>query len=101
MDNRWRILCSPYTELWGRGEGTRALNGNRVQAVGLAGRKNPWREGRLQAERKRVAKSPERPPRKAAIAVTGPVPQTDTGRQVEETKADGRSIVKELGKMTP
>ena len=43
----------------------------------------------------------ERPPRKAAIVTVGPVPQTDTGRQVEETKADGRSIVKELGKMTP
>ena len=53
------------------------------------------------AERKRVAKSPERPPRKAAIVDIGPVPQTDTGRQVEETKADGRSIVKELGKITP
>ena len=43
----------------------------------------------------------ERPPRKATIDTNGPVPQTDTGRQVEETKADGRSIVKELGKMTP
>ena len=38
---------------------------------------------------------------KAAIAAIVPVPKTDTGRQVEETKADGRSIVKELGKMTP
>ena len=53
------------------------------------------------AERRRVAKSRECLPRKAAMAATGPVPQTDTGRQVEETKADGRSIVKELGKMTP
>ena len=101
MESRWRILSSVCTELWGRGKEGRALNGNRVQAEGLAGRKNPWREGRLQAERKRVAKSPERPPRKAAIAVRGPVPQTDTGGQVEETKAGGRSIVKELGKMTP
>ena len=101
MDNRWKILCSGYTELWGRGKEGQALKGNRVQAEGPAGRKNPRREGRLQAERKRVAKSPERPPRKAAIATYGPVPQTDTGRQVEETKADGRSIVKELGKITP
>ena len=53
------------------------------------------------AYRKRVGKGLKKPPRKAAIVTTGPVPQTDTGRQVEETKADGRSIVKELGKMTP
>ncbi len=37
-------------------------------------------------------------PRKAAIAVSVPVPQTDTGRKGEEPKAGGRSIVKELGK---
>ena len=43
----------------------------------------------------------EAPPRKAAIAIYGPVPKTDTGGQVEETKAGGRSIVKELGKITP
>jgi hypothetical protein len=30
-----------------------------------------------------------------------PVPQTDTGRQVENTKASEITIVKELGKMTP
>ena len=41
----------------------------------------------------------DRLPRKAAIACYGPVPKTDTGGQVEKTKADGRSIVKELGKM--
>ena len=30
-----------------------------------------------------------------------PVPQTDAGGQVENTKTDGRTLVKELGKMTP
>ena len=30
-----------------------------------------------------------------------PVPQTDTGRQEEDSKANGRSVVKELGKLTP
>ena len=30
-----------------------------------------------------------------------PVPQTDTGRQVEQTKVDGRPLVKELGKIAP
>ena len=30
-----------------------------------------------------------------------PVPQTDTGRRVEYTKANGRTLVKELGKFAP
>ena len=30
-----------------------------------------------------------------------PVPQTDSGGQVENTKAIGRTMVKELGKMPP
>ena len=30
-----------------------------------------------------------------------PVPQTNTGRRVENTKAHGRTLVKELGKMGP
>ena len=30
-----------------------------------------------------------------------PVPQTDTGRRVENTKANGRTLVKELGKLAP
>ena len=29
------------------------------------------------------------------------VPQTDTGGQVEDTKVNGRTFVKEFGKMTP
>ncbi len=30
-----------------------------------------------------------------------PVPQTDTGRRVEYTKAIGRTFVKELGNLAP
>jgi hypothetical protein len=30
-----------------------------------------------------------------------PVPQTDTGGQVENTKASERTVVKELGKLAP
>ena len=30
-----------------------------------------------------------------------PVPQTDTGSQDEDSKANGRRVVKELGKLTP
>jgi hypothetical protein len=34
-------------------------------------------------------------------ADTVPVPQTDAGGQVENTKAIGRTLVKELGKLPP
>ena len=42
-------------------------------------------------------------PRKAAGRVedVGTVPQTDSGGQVENTKALERTQVKELGKLTP
>ena len=40
-------------------------------------------------------------PRKASSQVKVPVPQTDTGRRAEHAKARGRTLVKELGKMTP
>ena len=40
--------------------------------------------------------------RKASSDVcTRPVPETDTGSQVENTKAIGITVVKELGKMPP
>ena len=39
--------------------------------------------------------------RKAAKECKVPVPQTDTGRGEENSQAGGRSVVKELGKMTP
>ena len=41
-------------------------------------------------------------PRKTSYGVRRPsVPQTDTGRQDEYSKALERTMVKELGKMTP
>ena len=40
----------------------------------------------------------EKPLSEEALA---PVPQTDTGGQVEDTKANGRTLVKELGKLAP
>ena len=42
-------------------------------------------------------------PRKAADCVDGmvTVPQTDSGGQVENTEALGRTLVKELGKLVP
>ncbi len=39
--------------------------------------------------------------RKALCIYQVPVPQTDTGSQEENSKANGRRVVKELGKLTP
>ena len=39
--------------------------------------------------------------RKAVCIWKEPVPQTDTGGQEEDSKASGRRVVKELGKLTP
>jgi hypothetical protein len=41
------------------------------------------------------------PPRKASREVGRARTKTDTGGQVENTKAIGRTLVKELGKMAP
>ena len=46
-------------------------------------------------------KSIWREARKAACICKEPVPQTDTGRQEEDSKTNGRRVVKELGKLTP
>eukprot|EP01026_Neomeris_dumetosa_P016333 TRINITY_DN161_c0_g1_i3.p3 TRINITY_DN161_c0_g1~~TRINITY_DN161_c0_g1_i3.p3 ORF type:complete len:114 (-),score=8.14 TRINITY_DN161_c0_g1_i3:138-479(-) len=40
-------------------------------------------------------------PRKASRQIYVTVPQTDTGRWVENTKGIGRTFVKELGKLDP
>ncbi len=48
-----------------------------------------------------VGKSPWTKTRKALRISEEPVPQTDTGRQEENSKANGRRVVKELGKLTP
>ena len=39
--------------------------------------------------------------RARCLNMPGPVPQTDTGGRVENTKALERFTVKELGKLTP
>ena len=40
-------------------------------------------------------------PRKASSEACVTVPQTDTGRRVEDTKGNGITFVKELGKIDP
>ena len=41
------------------------------------------------------------PPRKSSSQIGRARTKTDTGGQVENTKAIGRTLVKELGKMAP
>ena len=55
----------------------------------------------VERERNLVAKQFWRRARKAVCMFKEPVPQTDTGRQEEDSKANGRRVVKELGKLTP
>ena len=52
-------------------------------------------------ERNQVAKQSWKRTRKVMCIFSEPVPQTDTGRQEEDSKANGRRVVKELGKLTP
>ena len=52
-------------------------------------------------DRSIVGKSFRKKARKALCIINEPVPQTDTGRQEENSKANGRKVVKELGKLTP
>ena len=52
-------------------------------------------------DRNQVGKCVWSKARKALWISETPVPQTDTGRQEEDSKANGRRVVKELGKLTP
>ena len=54
------------------------------------------------ADRNKVEKSETSHCREKLLgSITLPVPQTDTGSRVENTKVSERTLVKELGKMTP
>ena len=52
-------------------------------------------------DRNLVGKLMARDTRKALVYTKVPVPQTDTGRWDEYSKANGRRVVKELGKLAP
>ena len=56
---------------------------------------------RRDAEAPRAEVPEAMPPRKASREVGRARTKTDTGGQVENTKAIGRTLVKELGKMAP
>ena len=52
-------------------------------------------------DRNIVGKQMARETRKVWRISKVPVPQTDTGRWDEDSKANGRRVVKELGKLVP
>ena len=52
-------------------------------------------------DRNIVGKQMARETRKVWCISEVPVPQTDTGRWDEDSKANGRRVVKELGKLVP
>ncbi len=102
MESRWRFLHPAQTELWGRGQEAAAGSGKPgANGVGAREGNPPGRTRRREADRREVGKAADWLPRKAAMALRGPVPQTDTGGWGENPKAGGRSIAKELGKKTP
>jgi len=75
MDSRFRFLHPVYTELWGRGEIARAGEGEPGASAEARREANPpLREPGRGGPNERVGKLAKALPRKAAIAVYGPVP---------------------------
>ena len=103
MDNRLKFLYRVHTEL----RGHRRIGGPGIGKTGVSAKPRPdgksagrWRN--VMPSEIQVAKPHESTlSRKAAIDYYVPVPQTDTGRRGENPQPDGRSVVKELGKMAP
>ena len=58
-------------------------------------------ERRRDGEPARAEATESELPRKASSETCVTVPQTDTGRWVEYTKGNGRTFVKEFGKIDP
>ncbi len=87
----------------GRSVVSQPLNGLRCQALratkdggkAASGARDVMAGERARSDRPRL---PRKAPKREAMAT---VPQTDTGGQVENTKALERTLVKELGKMAP
>ena len=78
---------------WSVSRCSRTWEGNPPWSSGKAGTKPP--EGEVESLSPHCREKP------LSDDAPVPVPQTDTGRWVENTKAIERTLVKELGKLTP
>jgi hypothetical protein len=109
MDNRFVFRyhrARVRSEAAGRGAGAAWRWSGRVEAGSRVAAGSPRdravsreREGPARAGSNRLG--PERTRNPASRARRVPVPQTDTGGQVEQTQVNGRPLVKELGNLTP
>ena len=80
MESRWRFLHPMQTELQGRGGEAGAGRGKPgASAEGAQEEKPLCRPKGVKRTEERVGKTAEPLPRKAAIVLYGPVPETDTG----------------------
>src|SRR5919198_5115523 len=109
MAGRWifRHYGQTLRAMGGRGEkGTARALVDRVLAQGREGLANPSFHSKRPGGRGSAAsqaKPTGRPirPEKPLASLSVTVPQSDTGRQVEDTKARERTLVKELGNKDP
>ena len=83
----------------GRGREGQPLSGLRCQASVMRAGKPP--EPSVMAGLKPEVIEHRGQEKPLSVETQLPVPQTDTGRWVEDTKANGRTLVKELGKLAP
>jgi hypothetical protein len=99
MDNRLTFLYYLSGVKWGRKWGIQPSGGH----LG-AKRGSDEGVGKSAPERRRDGDQVNGPIcREKPLNVEGRVlvPQTDTGRRVEDTKANGKTFVKEFGNLTP
>jgi hypothetical protein len=83
--------------------GWEATRRGSFKLVGSSGTPRAMTEKRVRVQSARTAQVPSTCTATKGLQASLPptVPQTDTGGLVEKTKADERTLVKELGKMIP
>ncbi len=103
MDNRLTFLYHLFGVKWGRRAGAQPAAGLQVlseigdEGVGKSAPepKTRWRVARPEVSGPDCQEKPLNDEGRVLV------PQSDTGRRVEDTQANGRTLVKELGKLTP
>ena len=102
MDNRQKFLYLRICEAVTQKDSMSRLMVEPVQAVSPVGSKAHLPRTGCDGDRNQSREACEFTlARKAAKSKEVPVPQTDTGRRGENPKTNERTLVKELGKMTP